>query len=105
MNQPFRYRRFSGNNPLANALVVIAGILVIALSIALGFFVFVTIGGLMLVMAAVVGVRAWWLRKRFGAPDDSGRDRPHRSGTSQQHHIIEGEFEEVDSKNKNRSGR
>lgn len=104
MNQPFRYRQFSGNNPLANAVVVIAGILVIALSIALGFFVFVTIGGLMLVMAAVVGVRAWWLRKRFGVPKDSGGDQRHRPGTSPQHHIIEGEYQEVDSKNKNRRG-
>ena len=38
MNQQYRYRPFPASNPLANALVVIVGIVVITLSLALGYF-------------------------------------------------------------------
>lgn len=96
MNQQFRHRQFPASNPLANALVVVVGIIVISLSLALGFVVFVGIAGFMLVMAAIIGVRAWWIKKRFGAQNSSEQVRK----TSQQetHLVIEGEYHEVGSR-------
>lgn len=93
MNQQFRQRQFPVGNPLANALVVIVGIIVIALSLALGFVVFVGIAGFMLVMAAVISVRAWWFRKKFGA--SKGAEQPKTSSRQETHRVIEGEYHEV----------
>ena len=41
-------------NPIANILVVIAGVLAIGVSIVLGFFAIVALGALILVTAAVI---------------------------------------------------
>ena len=72
MNKQFRYRQFKVGSPLTHALVVIVGIIVIALSLALGFFVFIGFGGFILVMTAVFAVRNWWYRRRFAGRDDEG---------------------------------
>lgn len=93
MNQQFRHRQFPAGNPLANALVIIVGIIVISLSLALGFFMFLGIAGFVLVMGAVVGVRNWWLRRRFGA--SAGRQQARANERPEQPRVIEGEFREV----------
>ena len=80
---------FPAGNPLANVLVVIAGILVISLSLALGFVVFMIVGGFVLVMAAFVGIRNWWYRRR-GVPPGPGAARKADSPM-----VIEGEYREV----------
>lgn len=93
MNQQFRHRQFSVGNPLANVLVIIAGTVIIMLSLALGFFVFLGIAGFVLSMAAVMKVRHWWYRRRFASqsrPDDEVRRQ-----TNVRKQIIEGEFREV----------
>jgi hypothetical protein len=91
LNQQFRHRQFPAGNPLANILVVIAGIVIISLSLALGFFVFLGIATFVLVMAAVMSVRNWWYRKRFaGRPEQEVRRE-----TSVHRQIIEGEYREV----------
>ena len=100
MSQQFRHRQFPAGNPLANALVIIAGIIVIALSLALGFIVFVGIAGFMMVMAAVITVRAWWLKRKFGA--HKGSDQSTSSTRNETHRVIEGEYQEVRTK---RTGR
>lgn len=74
-------------------LVVIVGIIVISLSLALGFVVFVGIAGFMLIMAAVVSVRVWWLKRKFAAKAGEEPGRP--PGTAGTIRIIEGEFQEV----------
>lgn len=96
VNQQFRRRQFPVGNPLANALVVIVGIIVIALSLALGFVVFVGIAGFMLIMAAVISVRAWWLKKRFGA--STGAEQQKTSRRQETYRVIEGEYREVRSR-------
>ncbi len=45
-------------------LVVIVGALVIGATIVLGIVAFVVLGGIILVLAAVLGVRMWWLGRR-----------------------------------------
>lgn len=93
MNQNFRYRQFSGGNPLANILVVIAGIFIIGISLALGLFVFLGLAGFVLLMAAVMSVRNWWARRRFKPNSSSEEEEPRQTTVYKQ--IIEGEYQEV----------
>lgn len=93
LNQQFRHRQFAAGNPLANILVVVAGIIIIAISLALGFFVFLGMAGFVLLMAAVMSVRGWWYRRRF-ASKAPGEADSHRETTVHKQ-IIEGEYREV----------
>ncbi len=93
MNQHFRNRSLPEGNPLANALVIIVGIIVISLSLALGFVVFIGIAGFMLIMAAVVSARLWWFKRKFGAK--AGERPRHAPGTADTVRVIEGEYREI----------
>ena len=81
-------RGFPAGNPIANALVIIAGTLMIAASLVIGFFAFVVLGSAFLILAAVVGIRLWWLRRKMA--------RAGRHGTApsseQDASMIEGEY-------------
>ncbi len=79
---------------MANVLVVIAGIVVISLSLALGFFMLLGIAGFVCVMAIVVGIRNWWRRRRFGAKAE--RSGPQEQTGGHQPRIIEGEYQQVE---------
>ena len=80
-------------NPLANILVIIVGALAVGASIVLGVVAFVTLGSLVLIMAAVIGIRLWWMnrkiRKNFAASQKDGTTRPESID------VIEGEFRVV----------
>ena len=79
-------RGFPAGNPIANALVIIVGSLVIAASIVVGFFAFVILGSALLIMAAIIGIRLWWFKRKLarqGGPQTTAQ----RSGTA-----IEGEY-------------
>ena len=85
-------RGFSAGNPIANALVVIVGALAIAASIVLGFVAFVVLGSIILVLAAIVGIRVWWFNRKLqreGAGTGSTDPRPPGGG------VIEGEYHVV----------
>ena len=85
-------RGFSAGNPIANALVVIVGALAIAASIVLGFVAFVVLGSIILVLAAIVGIRVWWFNRKLqreGAGTGSPDQRPTGGG------VIEGEYHVV----------
>lgn len=56
---------YPSTNPIANILVMIAGALVIGASIVLGLFAFIAFSGIVLLTAAVVGVRVWWLNRKM----------------------------------------
>ena len=84
---------FSAGNPIANILVVIAGALVIGASIVVGFFAFVALSAIVLVTAAIIGIRVWWLTRKIA------RGRPQTGAQRQQDApagVIEGEFKVVD---------
>ena len=97
-------------------LVIIVGILVISLSLALGFIVFVgiagfeggtllatssgffvlvgdEIAGFVLVMGIVMRVRYWWLGRATGG--QKAAEHPGKPQPSGQPRIIEGEYQEV----------
>lgn len=93
MNQQYRQRPFQAGNPLANILVVLAGIVVISLSLTLGFFIFLGITAFLLVTASIIGIRNWWFRRSLKRTAHSASpEQPRKQGQRQ---IIEGEFREV----------
>ena len=81
-----------GSNPLANILVVIAGAIIIGVSLVLGFFAFLALSVVVLVAAVVMSVRSWWLGRT--APRSHSPEHP-KAGD-----LIEGEFHVV-KKDKN----
>lgn len=86
-------RHFPAGNPLANVLVVIVGALVIGATIVLGVVAFVALGGIILVLAAVLGVRMWWLGRKLPKHSAAASGRG-RSGSGD-NTVIEGEYREV----------
>ena len=101
MNQQFRYRQFPAGNPLANILVVIAGILVISLALTVGFFVFLGVAGFVIFMGIVMSVRGWWYRRRFGS--SRGQQGARETRVRETHQIIEGEYHEVRTRRRTRN--
>ena len=88
-------------NPLANLFVVIVGTLAVAVSVVLGVVAFVTLGALVFVLAAVIGIRVWWLnrkiRKQFASGENDIRRPPHNV------EIIEGEYRVVSTRKRDES--
>lgn len=93
-------RGFPAGNPIANALVIIAGTLMIAASLVIGFFAFVVLGSAFLILAAVVGIRVWWLRRKMQNAARQGR------GASGEPHatMIEGEYTVVVNEKRRSTG-
>lgn len=92
MNYSSPKRGFPAGNPIANALVVIVGVLAIGASIVLGFFAFVVLSSIVLVLAAIIGIRLWWFNRKLvksGAMSDE-------AGPSAPTGVIEGEFRVVE---------
>lgn len=83
---------FSAGNPIANVFVIIAGALIIGASIVLGFFAFIALSAIVLVTAAVIGIRVWWYGRKLknGEGTVVNRSRKSRGG------VIEGEFRVVE---------
>lgn len=91
MKYSSQFNGLPAGNPIANVFVIIVGVLAIAASLVLGFFAFVIIGSLVLVMASIIGIRVWWLKRKFerhgGAQEQQGRAKADG--------VIEGEFRVV----------
>jgi len=87
---------FPAGNPIANVLVVIAGALVVGASIVLGFFAFVALSAIVLISAAVIGIRVWWLKRKIGQGQAPGGTQKPRSTPGG---VIEGEYKVVDKDN------
>lgn len=84
-----QYRlRLRPGNPLVNAAIIVLGVLAIAASLVLGFFAFVVLATVFIMLAAVVGLRLWWLNWRFGRRKPGAEQRPAAEGTE----LIEGEY-------------
>jgi hypothetical protein len=81
-------RGIPAGNPIANALVVIVGALAIGASIVLGFFAFVVLGSILLVLGAIIGLRVWWFNRKL-------RRNLQDNATAESHvrvDVIEGEY-------------
>jgi len=84
-------RGIPAGNPIANVLVVIAGALAIGASIVLGFFAFLVLGGIVLVLGAIISLRVWWFKRKLrNQPGMGQRQDPGPPGG-----VIEGEYHVV----------
>ncbi len=92
--------RIPAGNPVANGLVMVAGLAAIAASIIIGFFAFVVLGSALLVLAAIFGIRLWWYR--FKLRRAGNVSRPHASGNDPS--MIEGEYTVVEPGSRERRG-
>lgn len=91
MNYTSPNRGFPAGNPIANALVIIVGALVIGASLVLGFFAFVVLSAIILILSAIVGIRMWWFRRKF----EKAAGKPGGPGQSGTTRVIEGEYRVV----------
>ena len=89
-------RGFPAGNPIANIFVVIVGALAIGASIVLGFFAFVILGSIVLIMAALIGIRVWWFkRKMVGQVPPNGNSSGDPGSGERTGGVIEGEYQVV----------
>lgn len=86
-------RRQPFSNPVANALVVIVGALVIALLAIVGFFAFLIVATLVAAIAAGIGLKLWWANRKIG-PQHRAPGEP-STGDATGGPVIEGEFREL----------
>lgn len=84
---------FPAGNPIANALVVIVGALAIGASIVLGFVAFVVLSSIVLIFAAIIGIRIWWFNRKLAKCGSAGMDGP--QGPGKPTGVIEGEYRVV----------
>jgi protein-S-isoprenylcysteine O-methyltransferase Ste14 len=84
-------RGLPSGNPITNLFVMVVGILTIAASIVFGFFAFLIIGSIVLIMASVIGIRIWWFNRKMRrqAPPQSANKASRTGG------VIEGEYQVV----------
>ena len=84
-------------NPFANLLVIIAGVLLIGVSIVVSVFAFAVLGAVILVAAALIGLRIWWVNRRLGRKLNWSTGRSDRVRRPD---VIEGEYREVRRKDR-----
>lgn len=90
-------RKLPIGNPLANALVILVGTLAVAATVVLGFLAFIAVASLILILAAIIGIRVWWLNRRLARQRRSrgSGSRPHGAEDRDRIHVIEGEFSDL----------
>jgi protein-S-isoprenylcysteine O-methyltransferase Ste14 len=84
-------RGFPAGNPIANIFVIVVGALAISASIVLGFFAFVIVGSIVLIMASIIGLRVWWIKRQMRGQMPSGRENTSAPTGG----VIEGEYRVV----------
>ena len=92
MRQSSARGSFPAGNPIANVLVIIVGALVIGASIVLGFFAFLILAAIVLMSAAVVGLRVWWLKRKMAS---GGAVNGEAETVVRRIDVIEGEYHVV----------
>lgn len=88
------HRGIPAGNPIANALVVIVGTLAIGVSIVLGFFAFVVLAGIVLVLGSVIAMRVWWFNRRLrkqAGNEPASQKRPPGGVIEGEYHVVKGD--------------
>jgi uncharacterized membrane protein YphA (DoxX/SURF4 family) len=99
VNADFRNRQLPYSNPLANALVVIVGVLAIAISFVIGVFALFALIAAVVILGAIIGLRLFWTNRRprkARGSENAGR-RPVR-GNAGNPAVIEGEYRDVSAR-------
>lgn len=91
----FRNRQLPYGNPLANALVVVVGVLAIAVSFVIGVFALFALIAAVMILAAIIGIRVWWFSRKARGQMAGGEKVT--ATTTRQHvnTVIEGEYREI----------
>jgi len=93
MKNPTGNRGLPIGNPIANALLVVVGALAVGVSIVLGLVAFVALSGIVVVLAAIIGIRIWWFnRKLVKSRGSAGAESERRPPAG----VIEGEYRVID---------
>ena len=100
LNQRIKHGRFPAANPVANALMAIVGVLVVGVAIVFGLFVFMLLAGIFAVLAAIVGIRIWWVARKLRKLHDTAAKAPGASASGAG--IIEGEYHVVSTRRERR---
>lgn len=79
-------------NPIANFFVIIVGVLAIAASVVLGFFAFVIVGSIVLIMASIIAIRVWWFKRKLRSQPGAAKG----PGSNSSGGVIEGEYQIID---------
>ncbi len=87
---------FPTTNPFLNGVVVVLGFLALGAAMLLGLVVLAVFLVSLFVLAGVVGLRLWWLRRKLAKRDGEAAAR---SG------VIEGEYRVVDLSERRRERR
>ena len=77
-------------------LVVIVGAFAIGAAIVFGVFAFVVLIGMILVLAAVLGIRMWWLGRKLSKHQESVSEQSRSKSDHQT--VIEGEYQVISAK-------
>ena len=85
-------RGLPAGNPIANIFVILAGALIIAVSVVLGFFAFVVLGSIVAIFAAVIGLRLWWFNRKLRKQGQGAEERTQSRSVT----YIEGEYQVVE---------
>lgn len=88
-------RRVFSKNPIVNLLIIISGIIVTLASLVLGFFAFLIIGSIVLVIIFLIGIRMWWLNNKI-YKNMSSRYKERTYENKKNEEYIEGEYQIVD---------
>ena len=81
----------TSTNPIANLLIIAAGVVVIGVSVVLGFFASVVLATAVTLAAADQGIRIWWLTRPLKKQPGGAAGSPQATG------VIEGEYKVVDT--------
>ncbi|WP_405220252.1 hypothetical protein [Lentisalinibacter sediminis] len=87
---------FPTTNPLLNGVMVVLGFLALGAAMLLGLVVLAVFLVSLFVLAGVVGLRLWWLRRKLGK---------RQQGTTPRSGVIEGEYRVVDLEERRRERR
>lgn len=93
MNQRIRYGRYPAGNPVVTGLMAVAGMLAIGVALVFGFFIFVLAASVITALAAIVGIRIWWVGRRLRKFQKSAGTND--GARTNEGGIIEGEFHVV----------
>lgn len=77
-------------------LVVIVGAFALGAAIVFGVFAFVVLIGIILVLAAVLGIRMWWLGRKLPKHQESVSEQSRSKSDHQT--VIEGEYQVISAK-------
>ena len=83
-------------NPLTNVLVVIVGAFALGAAIIFGVFAFVVLIVIILILAAVLGIRMWWLGRQLSKNQESVSEQSRSKPDHQT--VIEGEYQVISAK-------